>query len=300
MKYLLAILIFFLVLFIYIHIQYHLKTNGDLEVYNIDNPSKDKFEEICDLRQPVLIKMELSDVLDNCNLATLNENYGAFDIKIRNNKEDEDNSEKHLPLLLNEAVNLFQNDNEKKLITENNEEFLLETGAIKHYKYNDIFLRPPMVSKCIYDFWSGSNGSITPLRYNNSYRNYLYVTSGKASIKLIPPNYTKYLNIKNDYENAEFRSSINPWDVDPRDKADFNKVKVLDLTLNDGELLYIPAYWLYSIKYEEICSISIFNYRTYMNTVAIVPDLLMQFLQKQNIERKIFTPIGEHTTGKID
>ena len=57
---------------------------------------------------------------------------------------------------------------------------------------------------------------------------HLYVTSGKASTKLIPPNYTKYLNIKNDYENAEFRSPINPWNVDPRDRADFNKVKVLE------------------------------------------------------------------------
>ncbi len=291
MKYLLAVLIFFLVLFIYIHIQYHLKTNGDLEIYNIENPSKDKFEEICDLRQPVLIKLELSEILNNCNLAALNDNYGAFDIKIRNNDDKRENSEKHLPLLLNEAVNLFQKDNENKLITENNEDFLVETGAIKHYKYNDVFLRPPMVSKCTYDFWSGSNGSITPLRYNNNYRNYLYITSGKIKLKLIPPNYSKYLNIKKDYENGEFCSNINPWDVKPQDSADFNKVKVLDITLNDGDLLYIPAYWIYSIKYEEISSISVFCYRTYMNTVAIIPDLIMQFLQKQNIERKFLKPL---------
>ena len=47
----------------------------------------------------------------------------------------------------------------------------------------------------MYDFWSGSTGACTPLRYHLNYRNYLYLTSGKARIKLIPPHYTKYLEI---------------------------------------------------------------------------------------------------------
>ena len=51
-------------------------------------------------------------------------------------------------------------------------------------------------------------GSETPLRYHNSYRNYLYITSGKAKVKLIPPKYSRYLNIQKDYENGEYRSHI--------------------------------------------------------------------------------------------
>ena len=54
MKYLIAIFIFCLVLFLYLHIQYHLKTSNELEVYTIEHPSKEKLEEICDLRQPVI------------------------------------------------------------------------------------------------------------------------------------------------------------------------------------------------------------------------------------------------------
>ena len=49
--------IFCLVLFLYIHIQFHLKTGEDLEIYEIDDPSKDRLEEICNLRQPVLFKI---------------------------------------------------------------------------------------------------------------------------------------------------------------------------------------------------------------------------------------------------
>jgi len=48
-----AVLIFCVILFFYLHIYFHMKTSNDLEVYEIDQPSKDKLEEVCDLRQPV-------------------------------------------------------------------------------------------------------------------------------------------------------------------------------------------------------------------------------------------------------
>jgi hypothetical protein len=71
MKYLITIFIFCIVLFLYLHIQYHLKTSSDLEIYTIEQPSKDKLEEICDLRQPVLIDYRIDNIIDNCNLSTL-------------------------------------------------------------------------------------------------------------------------------------------------------------------------------------------------------------------------------------
>ena len=70
-------------------------------------------------------------------------------------------------------------------------------------------------------------------------------------------------------------------------KADFNKVKVLDIVLKKGTMIYIPAYWWYSMKFEELSSIAVFKYRTYMNTVAILPEILMSLLQKQNVKREI-------------
>ena len=164
---------------------------------------------------------------------------------------------------------------------------------VKYYKYNDGFLRPHMVSKCIYDFWCGNKNAHTPLRYLNNYRNFFYITKGKIKVKLIPPHYTKYLQVKKDYENGEFISPVNPWNVSKEHVADFNKVKVLDLDLEEGQLLYIPAYWLFTVRYEDISSVSIFCYRTYMNTISIIPDLVMQFLQKQNVKHKVFKSLLE-------
>ena len=291
MKYLITIFIFSIVLFLYLHVQYHLKTSSDLEIYTIDNPTKEKLEEICDLRQPVILNMDIGNIANNCNLSVLDDNYGAFDVKIRNTQNNNNNNSLYLPMLLNEVIRVFQSDTDGKFITEANRDFLDETGILKHYTYNDEFFRPHMVSKCIYDFWSGSKGAVTPLRYHNNYRNYFYITSGIVKIKLIPPHYTKYLNIQKDYEHGEYRSPINPWSVHHSQQAEFNKVKVLDIELEKGMILAIPAYWNYSLCYEEISSVCVLQYRTYMNTITIIPDLIIQLLQKQNIKRKTIPKI---------
>ena len=48
-QYFIFVFIFCVVLFLYLHITYHLKCGNDLEVYTIEQPSKEKLEEICDL-----------------------------------------------------------------------------------------------------------------------------------------------------------------------------------------------------------------------------------------------------------
>ena len=266
---------------------FHLNTSDDLEVYTIENVSKDRLEEICNLKQPVLFDYSNENLLETVNIGKMEELYGAFDVNFRNISEKDDKSEIYLPILLSEVVKLFQNKLNNKIIIENNSEFLKETGLLKIFRYNDSFLRPPLVSNCNYDLLSGSINCTTPLRYNLDFRNFYFVTSGSITIKLIPPRNSKYLYQENDYENFEFISHINPWDVQDKYKSDFNKVKTLDITLNKGNILFIPAYWWYSIKYDKLSSVCCFKYKTYMNNVAILPELLMCGLQKQNIKREI-------------
>jgi len=287
MNYFIAIFVFCVVLFLYLHIYYHLKTSNDLEVYTIEKPSKNKLEEICDIRQPIIFEFLNNKLLETCDLASLDDNYGVFDIKLRDIQQTDDNSELYLPFLFKEAIKVFQNDDKSKYITENNMEFLEETGAIKNFKYNDSFLRPPMVSKCIYDLWSGSINSYTPLRYNLEHRTFLYLTSGKAKLKLIPPIKSRYLNKQSDYNNFEFSSPINPWNVQEEYKANFDKVKVLDIDLIPGFIVFIPAYWWFSIEYTELSSICVFKYRTYMSTLSTLPHILLSLLQKQNIKKEL-------------
>jgi hypothetical protein len=279
--------IFCVVLFIYLHIHFQLKTSNDLEMYEIEHTSKEKLEEICDLRQPVLFETDTMKINETTNKSYLVNNYGAFEIKIRNVKSNESEAERYMPLPIKSAYTLFDEDKSSTYLSENNTEFLKETGVIKNLQYNDEFFRPYMVSNCDYDIITGSDKVTTPFKYGIDYRNYLILTEGSAQIKLSPPHSIRYLFPKYDYDNFEFSSSINPWNVEPKYKADFDKIKCLEFTLTKGKVLFIPAFWWYSIKLEKETSISRLTYRTYMNNIASAPYYAMHALQIQNVKHDI-------------
>jgi hypothetical protein len=279
--------VFCLVLFIYLHVHFHLKTSNDLEIYELDQASKDKLEEICDIRQPVLFDFDNQKIIETSNKNYILNNYNAFEIKIRNNKEIDRNSEMYMPLPIHSAIKLFDEDKNSTYFSENNTDFLQETGVIKSLQYNDEFLRPYMVSNCNYDILMGSEGCCTPFRYEINYRNFFLLTQGTAQIKLTPPQSTRYLYPDYDYENFEFRSPVNPWNPQPNYIADFDKLKCLEFTLLPGKTVFIPAFWWYSIKLGKNTSISCFRYRTYMNNIAISPYIAMYALQIQNVKRNM-------------
>lgn len=104
MEIIVNILIFCIVLFLYLHIYFHLKTSDDLEIYEIDQPSKVKLEEICDLRQPVIFDFANERLLESCKRHMILDTYGAFDVKIRNVKNDiSDEEELYVPISFTSA-----------------------------------------------------------------------------------------------------------------------------------------------------------------------------------------------------
>jgi hypothetical protein len=254
-------------------------------------------EEICDLRQPVLFDCDedTEKITKSTNKNYLLENYPVFEVKIRDSNPDATGGDLFLPLSLHIASKLFDEDKNASYFSEGNSEFLTETGAQKSMSYNDEFLRPFLVSNCNYDVMMGSANVTTPLRYDINYRNYFLVTQGSLTVQLMPPKSSKYLYPVNDYETLEFRSPVNPWNPQTRFRADFDKIKCLEIALTPGKFLFIPAYWWYSFKFNENTSVSCFSYRTYMNNIAISPHIFMYALQNQNVERKIAKKINIKT-----
>jgi hypothetical protein len=288
MKEIIAVVVFCVILFIYLHVHFHLKKVDDLEIYEICQPSKEKLEEVCDFRQPVVTDFNNQSIIEKCNLNYVKSNYTGYDIKIRNVKERDDETELYIPLGVVESVDLFKKDKESKYMSENNYDLLDETGLIKLYRNNDMFLRPSMVSSCNYDILFASLNVETPLRYEVNYRNYFVVTNGKVIVRLLVPKSKRYLYATNDYDNFEFISPVNPWNVQDEYRADFNKLRTIDVTLITGQMIHIPAYWWYSIKFvKSNTTICVFKYKTYMNTLAISNHLVMQLLQGQNTKRVV-------------
>ena len=297
-----SILIFCIVLFLYLHIHFHLKRSNDLEVYEIEQPSKQRLEEVCDIRQPTTFEYYNDQILGQLSYQGIHTNYRAFDINIRDvgktgsatntdttkapQKGTEHEVVLYIPVTFKIAHEVLKKDTEMKYISERNTDFIEETGLMKIFQLNDEFLRPYMVSTCMYDIMMASTGTMTPLRYEVNYRNYFLVTQGRIKILLIPPKDTRYLYPINDYDILEFRSPVNPWKVQPEYQDDFDKIKTLEVELFQGMVMFIPAYWWYSIQYivheTSVCS---FKYRTHMNTLAIAPQLTLNLLQNMNIKR---------------
>jgi hypothetical protein len=138
----------------------------------------------------------------------------------------------------------------------------------------------------------GTESAATPFRYELNYRTFFAVTQGTVQIKLSPPKSSRYLYPINDYDTFEFRSPVNPWDVSAKYRADFDKIKCLELILVPGKCLFLPAYWWYSIRFGKDASVSVLSYRTYMNNVAILPSTIMYWLQNQNIKREVVKKVN--------
>ena len=301
MKIIFGFFIFCLVLFLYLHIQFHLKTSDDLEIYEMDQPSKEKLEDVCDIRQPVLFDFDDSkNIIETTNREYILFHYPSFEMKIRNINDHDMNSELFIPLPLHSSIKLFDEDKKGSYYSENNSDFLQETGVIKHFQYNDSFLRPYMVSNCNYDIMFGTENCVTPFKYEINYRNYFLLTEGSAQIKLSPPKSSRYLSEIKDYENFEFRSMVNPWNVQPEYIADFSKIKCLEITLLPGKVIFIPAFWWYSIRFQKSTSISCFRYRTYMNNIAISNYIAMYILQIQNVKRNVVKKVNIESLNTLN
>jgi hypothetical protein len=148
------------------------------------------------------------------------------------------------------------------------------------------------------DIIFGSSGVETPLRYAINYRNFFTVSEGSVEIKLFPPHSDKYVDPVSDYENFEFRTlaGTSGWNLPENIK---DKVKCIEFTLTPGKAVYIPAYWWYSMKLGKNAVVESFQYRTYMNYLAILPNICMYFLQNLNVKREMVKKVNIDETIKI-
>lgn len=270
-----------IVTLLYVHIVFQLKTSNDLEVFELPLLAKENLEDVCNFRQPSLFKHD-DEKLNQCTLSNLQE-YSAFDLYVY------DTLYEGIPLTLDEAMPLFTN---KVYATYNNESFLNETMAKKYFIPLDTLLRPPMTTSVTYDMLCGTTGFTTRMKYSTQYRNYFYVNSGSITVKLTPPRNTRYLQEVKKYDTQEFYSTMNPWNESVK------KVKYIEIRVPKGTVLFIPAYWWYSIRLEKDACVCSLQYTTFMNVVATLPNIAMGILQRHNTKTKVLPTYSPVSTEK--
>lgn len=294
MNFYLSIFIFLIILFLYIHIVHQYKRSEDLEIYEMDYSSNAHLQEVCDVKQPILFEYKLV-VPEFYETVTyddlLDPQYASYDINVKEAVDYFDNevTVDYVVLPYSSGSNLMKTDPKSAYFSENNEDFVEESGLIKEFGNNDDHLKPPLTVQTKYDIMLGSRGVCLPLRYHTNYRHYLSVNSGKIRVKMTPFKSKKYLDPYRDFETYEFRSPINVWKPSKKYRNEMDKIRFLEFEVNPGFVLSIPPYWWYSIQYDDkvdtlICG---FTYNSLMNAVSNVPYFVKYYIQQSNIQKRV-------------
>jgi hypothetical protein len=268
-----TLFIFLIILTLYFHIVYHLKKSNDLDIYETIYTNKQQLENICKLRQPIIFNY--SD-FPSCEQHNLLSSFPNKEINVINCK-----SREMIPLKLSDSFELFK---KAPYYSYNNQSFLEDTPILSLMKKMENDIKPIFTGKSIYDLLLGANKSYTPLQYEINYRNYFLVADGSVKIRFAPPISEKYLEPSIDYETLEAISLFNVWMNDNGTNDNLQNVKFIDIVVPKGKMVHIPPYWWFSIQFLEESSIVSFKYRTYMNILTILPQIILQILQLQNIK----------------
>lgn len=279
MQSLTTLCIFIIILFLYIHIASQYKKSGDLEIYETDFTNTQHLEDVCELKQPVL--MDVQNLLPSLFQTIIPEEiaqYSRYDVHVKDVRDyQQKGTIDPIVLPLHTTVEFFESDQNSNLYSENNEEFLEETQLLKKIKQVDSVLQPNFLARAEYDLLFGSCHTSTPFRYQTESRNFFIVTHGKIRVKMTNWENSKYMEPVKDYDNYEFRSL-----------QQSEKVRFIEFDVHEGSMLYVPPYWWYSLSLEEpntfVCKCT---YASFINQLSNIWDIGLYYLQQQNISKTV-------------
>lgn len=268
---LVAVLVFFIVFVLYIHIQDQWKRGEDLEVYEMDYSTREHLQTVSAMKQPVLFALPFEhkfscDVIKDSSSVGSNKSNDGCDIPVWDIREyGVRDSVDPLWLSYSSFSGLAKSDPKGHFYSRKNQEWL--ESASSNHREVDEWVRPPLTLYSRYELLKGSEGSHTPLAYHMDDRQYFFVTKGKISVRMTPWRSGRYFDTVSDYDNYEFFSRGDPWTC-----AD-KEVRWLDFEVAEGYVLFIPAWWWYSIRFFSVDTEVVgAHYITGANVLAHVVD----------------------------
>ena len=299
----LSFIIFGIILFLYIQIINHYKRSEELEIYEMDYINNAHLQEVCNMKQPVIFSYVtiFPEFTESISISNITHKCNSTEIKVKDINDywrevsSTNDSKYYEPidyfmLPFTSSHSFMKSDAKSLYFSENNSDFIEETGLDKQFQDFNYYLKPNFIIYTKYDICIGSIQTVTPLRYHTDYRKFLIVSQGKIHVKMTHFKSSKYLKLIKDYDNYEYRSSINVWNPQEKYLNDMSKIKFIEFDVFAGQILYIPPYWWYSIRYSNDPNtvLSSISYNSITNVLANAPDICRYILQQQNIQQ---TPV---------
>lgn len=250
-----------IIILIIIHTWYNLKTNNDINIIQIHNPSKNILEDNLRKKSPLII----TGIVDKWNFIKklYPDNLGNKKIRIKlNNSVIEQNKTKIIYKNLEEYFNWIkelEKTNEQKIekvVKERslnvyyaeNEQLLNDLNILNEVKEETSILLPPLSLVNTYPLWIGHSHSRTGLHYDTDYRNLLCQIYGKKRIFLFSPNQSKYMYPSDKFDNGAVCSQVDFWNIDDKKFPNFNKSSYIEIILYPGQIISIPPYWWHAVE----------------------------------------------------
>ena len=315
MNFFIHFLIFLVVLFIYMHIMEQYKTSDKMQLYEMDYIDNAGIQSACNVKQPFVFELRsvFSEFFYRQQPKIYLEQMGMLDVHLKDTNDylrvggAGGGSVDSIVLSYRSFHSLISSDTRAHYISEGNTDFVGEADLGSLYQRLDGFLKPPIYTcQTEYDILMGSQKAVFPLRYHTHDRIFLCVLSGKLSVKMTPwKSRSGFAGgaaaIVRDYENYEFWVRENPWGSGGPGGGGGLQTTYLDFMVLAGQTLFVPAYWFYSIRFEDADTVvAQIKYNSPVNMLANARDIGRWYLQQKNIVRVSDTPSAGGPTGVLE
>jgi len=293
--------VFMIVLFVYMHVMETYKTSEKIQLYEMDYTDNPVLQSACNVKQPIVFEFRhvFAEFFYRQTPQIYLEQIGLIDVALKDTDDywmrTDIESVDYVVISYKSMHSLIRSDARGHYISEGNCDFVADANLGNLYRRLDEYLKPAYACHTGYDIVFGSKLATFPMRYHTHDRIFLCVLSGKISVRMAtwkssvggggrgePP---RFPTIIRDYENYEFRVRENPWKPEGDVFTNF-QTRYLDFTVLAGQILFIPAYWFYSIRLDETDTIlAEIKYNSPINMLANAWDIGKWYLQQKNIER---------------
>ncbi len=239
----------------------------------------DFYEQYFWYNRPVVLQNLMTDwpALSKWTPEFFAQRYGSEIIEITSERESdplfEENIDQHrLRIRMRDYIRRIRqcsdSTNEFYLVAKNG---LMANEAFRDL-FNDIrcpagFLDPGTARNGNINLWFGPAGTETPLHHDGNNQLFGQVR-GRKLIKLISPFFLDYL-----YNNRACFSEVDLEHIDYEKFPLMKQVEILTITLEPGELLFIPIGWWHWVKALEVSiSLSFQNFIFNGNAILLKPE----------------------------
>jgi len=284
------ICIFLVLLFVYVHIRYHIRPGTEPIIYELTDPSRALLHDTIHHKQPVKFSTTIGTDI-GLEWGQIVHTHSTYHVNVSG---DGGATVMEMPVVgLREGGEGVGRDGADTTIHTTptnhhhllygNERFITETLLVEKFTNVSHILRPHMMTRATYDL-IGSVGSgdtdqpthpapthTVPIA-SSAHITYLICTAGSVNVRLCSGKYTS--RICRDASLAEKTSHLSFWDNSGNivNEELLAQIDTQDTVVGPGYAIAIPAHWWYALELFPDTTVAMLRYRSAMNELASLPE----------------------------